>query len=52
MLSARSAVGRSTDALTDSSVSPSLQPPAVRTAIAVLMTRFPRIDETFILREV
>ncbi|MGZ5440494.1 MAG: glycosyltransferase [Thermoanaerobaculia bacterium] len=26
--------------------------PRVRTAIAVLMTRFPRIDETFILREI
>lgn len=26
--------------------------PRVRTAIAVVMTRFPRIDETFILREV
>ena len=28
------------------------QEPHVRTAIAVLMTRFPRIDETFILREI
>jgi glycosyltransferase involved in cell wall biosynthesis/aminoglycoside phosphotransferase (APT) family kinase protein len=26
--------------------------PRVRTAVAVLMTRFPRIDETFILREI
>src|SRR5690242_14669645 len=26
--------------------------PRVRTAIAVLMMRFPRIDETFILREI
>lgn len=27
-------------------------PPRIRTAIAVLVTRFPRIDETFILREI
>lgn len=27
-------------------------PPRVRAAIAVIMTRFPRIDETFILREI
>ena len=26
--------------------------PRIRTAIAVLMTRFPRVDETFILREI
>lgn len=29
-----------------------LPPPRVRTAIAVIMTRFPKIDETFILREI
>ncbi|HEY0141057.1 MAG TPA: glycosyltransferase [Thermoanaerobaculia bacterium] len=29
-----------------------LPPPRVRTAIAVIMTRFPAIDETFILREI
>ncbi|HEX6159427.1 MAG TPA: glycosyltransferase family 4 protein, partial [Thermoanaerobaculia bacterium] len=29
-----------------------LPPPRVRAAIAVIMTRFPRIDETFILREI
>jgi colanic acid/amylovoran biosynthesis glycosyltransferase len=31
---------------------PSQSEPRVRTAVAVLMTRFPRIDETFILREI
>ena len=36
---------------TESSSSPSPEP-RIRTAIAVLMTRFPQIDETFILREI
>jgi colanic acid/amylovoran biosynthesis glycosyltransferase len=39
------------DTRTESSSSPSPEP-RIRTAIAVLMTRFPQIDETFILREI
>lgn len=39
------------DPLTDAPAAQTT-PPRVRAAIAVLMTRFPRIDETFILREI
>lgn len=42
-----------TDVAPDISVGAAPDPePRIRTAVAVIMTRFPRIDETFILREI
>lgn len=38
--------------LDDSEARRRKSPPRIRTAIAILMMRFPRIDETFILREI
>ncbi|MEO8380445.1 MAG: glycosyltransferase [Acidobacteriota bacterium] len=44
-------VSLETEATTETSSGPSAES-RIRTAIAVIVTRFPRIDETFILREI